>query len=155
MSIAEGLASQFALDTTAQRGHNRCWLARQFANPRATAHTSRPLTPGRRRRSGVPSTPLLSLRLKLSEDEVQSSPQAAVDLCSAYKQLGLSHVAIDFRRDELSYMLEGPDWVATELRPAIEAAQSVLSAAPEVAPRPTATGQTRRFLTRSAPRPER
>ena len=64
----------------------------------------------------------LSLRLKLSEDEVQGSFQALVDLYSAYKQLGLSHVAIDFRRDELSHMLEILDWVVTELRPAIDAA---------------------------------
>ncbi len=64
----------------------------------------------------------LSLRLKLSEDEVQGSPQALVDLYSAYKQLGLTHLAIDFRRDDLSHMLEVLNWVTTELRPAVETA---------------------------------
>jgi hypothetical protein len=29
-------------------------------------------------------------------------------------------VAVDFRRDDLSHMLELLDWVATELRPAVE-----------------------------------
>jgi probable F420-dependent oxidoreductase len=62
----------------------------------------------------------LSLRLKLSEDQVEGSFVALVDLYSAYKQLGLSHVAVDFRRDDLSHMLELLDWVATELRPAVE-----------------------------------
>ncbi|PON11087.1 hypothetical protein C2W62_46665, partial [Candidatus Entotheonella serta] len=53
----------------------------------------------------------LSLRLKL-----------LVDRYSAYKQLGLTHVAVDFRRDDLSHMLEVLDWLTTELRPAIDAA---------------------------------
>jgi probable F420-dependent oxidoreductase len=63
----------------------------------------------------------LSLRLKLSDDEIEGSFQSLVDLYCAYKQLGLSHVAVDFRRDELSHMLEILDWVATELGPAVEA----------------------------------
>ena len=62
----------------------------------------------------------LSLRLKLNEDEVDGSLQALVDRYCAYKQLGLTHVALDFRRDELSHMLEVLDWVATELRPAVD-----------------------------------
>jgi probable F420-dependent oxidoreductase len=62
-----------------------------------------------------------SLRLKLSEDDVDGSFQALVDRYSAYKQLGLTHLAVDFRRDDLSHMLEVLDWVATELRPAVEA----------------------------------
>jgi hypothetical protein len=64
----------------------------------------------------------LSLRLKLSEDEVQGSRQALVDLYCAYKKLGLSHVTIDFRRDDLAHMLEVLDLVATELRPTVQAA---------------------------------
>ncbi len=64
----------------------------------------------------------LSLRLKLSEDEVEGSLQELVDLYIAYKQLGLTHVAVDFRRDDLSHMLEILDWVATEFRPAVDAA---------------------------------
>ncbi len=66
-----------------------------------------------------------SLRLKLSDDEIEGSFQSLVDLYCAYKQHGLSHVAVDFRRDELSHMLEVPDWVATELRPAVEAESPV------------------------------
>ncbi len=64
----------------------------------------------------------ISLRLKLSDDDMQGSRQALVDLYSAYKMLGLSHVSIDFRRDDLTQMLEVLDMVATELRPAVQAA---------------------------------
>jgi len=64
----------------------------------------------------------LSLRLKLSDDDLRGSRQALVDLYGAYQKLGLSHVAIDFRRDDLSHMLEVLDRVATDLRPAIQAA---------------------------------
>lgn len=64
----------------------------------------------------------LSLRLKLNDEDIQGSRQALIDLYGAYKALGLSHVAIDFRRDDLAHMLEVLDFVATELRPAIDAA---------------------------------
>jgi hypothetical protein len=40
----------------------------------------------------------------------------------AYKALGLSRLAIDFRRDELSQMLEVLDLVAREIRPAVRTA---------------------------------
>lgn len=64
----------------------------------------------------------LSLRLKLSDDDMKGSRQALVDLYGAYQQLGLSHIALDFRRDDLSHMLEILDLVATELRPAVQVA---------------------------------
>jgi alkanesulfonate monooxygenase SsuD/methylene tetrahydromethanopterin reductase-like flavin-dependent oxidoreductase (luciferase family) len=64
----------------------------------------------------------LSLRLKLSPEAVQGSHQAIIDQYGAYKALGLCHLAIDFRRDDLSHMLETLDLVATEIRPAVQAA---------------------------------
>jgi probable F420-dependent oxidoreductase len=64
----------------------------------------------------------LSLRLKLSPEAVQGSRQAIIDQYGAYRELGLSHLAVDFRRDDLSQMLETLDLVATEIRPAVQAA---------------------------------
>jgi probable F420-dependent oxidoreductase len=64
----------------------------------------------------------LSLRLKLSIAEVQGSRQAIIDQYCAYKRLGLHHLVLDFRRDDLSQMLETLDLVATEIRPAVQAA---------------------------------
>lgn len=64
----------------------------------------------------------LSLRLKLGPEAVLGSRQALIDQYSAYKALGLQHLALDFRRDELSQMLDTLDWVATEIRPAVQAA---------------------------------
>ena len=57
-----------------------------------------------------------------SDDDINGSRQALVDLYGAYKQLGLSHIALDFRRDDLSHMLEVLDLVATELSPAVQVA---------------------------------
>lgn len=62
----------------------------------------------------------LSLRLKLSHDEVVGSQQAIIDRYSAYRDLGLSHLAIDFRRDDLSQMLDTLDFVAREICPAVQ-----------------------------------
>jgi probable F420-dependent oxidoreductase len=64
----------------------------------------------------------LSLRLKLSEADMQGSRQAIVDQYCAYKALGVSHLAVDFRRESLSEMLDTLDLLATEIRPAIQAA---------------------------------
>lgn len=64
----------------------------------------------------------LSLRLKLPAEAVPGSRQAVIDQYGAYRELGLNHLAIDFRRDDLSQMLETLDWVATEIRPAVPAA---------------------------------
>ena len=64
----------------------------------------------------------LSLRLPLRAEALQGSQQAIIDQYCAYKALGLSHLAIDFRRDELSQMLEVLELVATEIRPAVQAA---------------------------------
>lgn len=64
----------------------------------------------------------ISIRLPLKAEAVQGSRQAIIDQYAAYKALGLSHLAIDFRRDDLSQMLETLDFIATEIRPAVAAA---------------------------------
>jgi probable F420-dependent oxidoreductase len=64
----------------------------------------------------------LSLRQRLSAEAVEGPRQALIDQCCAYKECGLHHLALDFRRDDLSQMLEILDLVATEIRPAVQAA---------------------------------
>ena len=63
----------------------------------------------------------LSLRLPLHADAVQGSRQAIIDQYCAYKALGLTHLVVDFRRDNLSQMLDTLDLMATEIRPAVQA----------------------------------
>jgi hypothetical protein len=63
----------------------------------------------------------LSLRLKLSVEDVQGSHQAFIDQYCAYKALGLSHLVLDFRREDLSEMLDTLALVADEIRPAVQA----------------------------------
>jgi hypothetical protein len=41
-------------------------------------------------------------------------------LFAEYKRLGLGHLAIDFRRDDLGKMLEVLELIATKVRPALE-----------------------------------
>src|SRR5947199_9406557 len=53
----------------------------------------------------------LSIRFALRDEILAQGAQAVVDQLAAYKQLGLSHVAIDFRRDDLGKMLEILDLV--------------------------------------------
>src|SRR5258705_9911700 len=48
----------------------------------------------------------LSLRYALTDALVAEGPQPVVDVLGEYKRLGLSHVLIDFRRDDLGRMLE-------------------------------------------------
>jgi probable F420-dependent oxidoreductase len=64
----------------------------------------------------------LSLRLPLRAEALQGSRQAIIDQYCAYKKLGLSQLVIDFRRDDLSEMLETLDLVATQIRPAVKVA---------------------------------
>jgi probable F420-dependent oxidoreductase len=59
----------------------------------------------------------LSLRYGLP-----ATPQQAIDDLAAYKRLGLTHVLIDFRRDDLTAMLEQLDLVTTTIRRAVESA---------------------------------
>ena len=48
--------------------------------------------------------------------------QAVVDELAEFKRLGLVHVMIDFRRDDLAKMLELLDLVTGTIRPAVERA---------------------------------
>lgn len=64
----------------------------------------------------------LSIRMALRRDSVRDSRQAVVDQLCGYKALGLTHVMLDFRRDTLGEMLENLDVVASEIRPAVDAA---------------------------------
>lgn len=64
----------------------------------------------------------LSLRLALRAETVQGSHQAIIDQYCAYKALGLTHLVVDFRRDNLTQMLETLDLMANEIRPAVQAA---------------------------------
>ena len=62
-----------------------------------------------------------SLRLALSDDLVRQGAQAVTDLFGEYQRLGLAHLMVDFRRDDLGRMLELLDLVATKVRPAVAA----------------------------------
>jgi alkanesulfonate monooxygenase SsuD/methylene tetrahydromethanopterin reductase-like flavin-dependent oxidoreductase (luciferase family) len=61
----------------------------------------------------------LSLRFGLTDDLLGKGPQAVVDLLGEYQRLGLQHVVLEFRRDDLPRMLEILDVVATKIRPAL------------------------------------
>jgi probable F420-dependent oxidoreductase len=60
----------------------------------------------------------LSLRFTLTDDLLGKGPQAVVDLLGEYQRLGLSHVVLEFRRDDLKRMLEILDVVTKSIRPA-------------------------------------
>ena len=62
----------------------------------------------------------VSLRFNLADDLERKGVQAIVDLFVEYKRLGLSHLAIDFRRDDLGKMLELLELIATKVRPAVD-----------------------------------
>lgn len=64
----------------------------------------------------------LSLRFTLRDELLAQGPQAVIDRLSEYKRLGLSHVMIDFRRDDLAQMLDILDLVTSTVRPAVDAA---------------------------------
>jgi probable F420-dependent oxidoreductase len=64
----------------------------------------------------------LSLRFGLSDDLLGKGPQAVVDVLAEYKRLGLRHVVLEFRRDDLGRMLEILDVVTRDVRPALERA---------------------------------
>src|SRR5438034_1707880 len=53
----------------------------------------------------------LSLRYALTDALLTQGPQTVVDVLGEYKRLGLSHVLVDFRRDDLGRMLELLDLV--------------------------------------------
>jgi len=64
----------------------------------------------------------LSARVALRDDLLEQGPRAVADRLIEYQRLGLAHVMLDFRRDDLGRMLEILDLVATAVRPAVDAA---------------------------------
>jgi probable F420-dependent oxidoreductase len=64
----------------------------------------------------------LSLRFGLSDELLAKGPQAIVDVLGEYKRLGLSHVLVEFRREDLGRMLEILDLIAGTVRPAVNKA---------------------------------
>jgi hypothetical protein len=61
----------------------------------------------------------ISVRYSLPDTLIAGGAQRAIDELGAYKRLGLSHVMIDFRRDDLARMLELLDLVTGTIRPAV------------------------------------
>jgi probable F420-dependent oxidoreductase len=64
----------------------------------------------------------LSLRFGLSDELLAQGRQAVIDRLGEYKRLGLSHVLLDFRRDDLAQMIDILDLVTGTVRPALATA---------------------------------
>ena len=64
----------------------------------------------------------ISLRFGLSDALLAQGAQAVVDQLGEFKRLGLSHVVLEFRRDDLKQMIEILDVVTGEIRPAVDRA---------------------------------
>ena len=64
----------------------------------------------------------LSLRFTLRDDLLARGAQAVVDSLAEYKRLGLGHILLEFRRDDLGRMLEILDLVTGTVRPAVDRA---------------------------------
>jgi len=64
----------------------------------------------------------LSLRFGLSDELLAQGRQAVIDRLGEYKRLGLSHVLLDFRRDDLTQMIDILDLVTGTIRPALATA---------------------------------
>ena len=64
----------------------------------------------------------LSIRNPLRDDELAQGKQAVVDLLAEYKRIGVKHIVLDFRRDDLGKMIEILDFVTGTIRPAVDAA---------------------------------
>ena len=61
----------------------------------------------------------LSIRYSIKDEVFAQGTQAVVDELSEYKRLGLGHVMIDFRRDDMAKMLEILELVTGTIRPAV------------------------------------
>ena len=64
----------------------------------------------------------ISLRFNLADALVADGPQALIDQLGECKRLGVRHVLIEFRRDDLGRMLELLGLVVSTVRPAVDAA---------------------------------
>jgi probable F420-dependent oxidoreductase len=65
----------------------------------------------------------LSLRYTLRDDLMAQGKQAVIDELVQYKRLGLGHILVEFRRDDLSRMIEILDFLTSDVRPAVDAAR--------------------------------
>jgi len=61
----------------------------------------------------------ISVRYSLSDGMLGKGAQMVIDQLGEYKRIGLHHVLIDFRRDDLGKMLELLDLVTGTIRPAV------------------------------------
>ena len=82
------------------------------------------VAPGRRRRRATFDQLKLSLRLKLRWKTCRARNCAITDQYCATSGLGLSHLALDFRREDLSEMLDTLALVADEIRPLCRQAET-------------------------------
>lgn len=64
----------------------------------------------------------LSLRFQLSDELLAKGHQAAVDVLGEYKRLGVTHVLLEFRRPELTRMIDILDLATQRIRLALNAA---------------------------------
>lgn len=64
----------------------------------------------------------LSIRNPLRDDELAQGKQAVIDLLAEYKRIGVKHIVLDFRRDDLGKMIEILDFVTGTVRPAVDSA---------------------------------
>jgi probable F420-dependent oxidoreductase len=64
----------------------------------------------------------LSIRNPLRDEELAQGKQAVVDLLAEYKRIGVAHIVLDFRRDDLGKMIEILDFVTGTIRPAVDSA---------------------------------
>jgi probable F420-dependent oxidoreductase len=64
----------------------------------------------------------ISLRYGLKDELLARGPQAVVDELAQYKKLGVKHLVLEFRRDDLGKMLEILDVVTSSVRPAVDRA---------------------------------
>ncbi len=64
----------------------------------------------------------LSIRVGLKQVNLRESRDSLIDQLAAYKRLGLTHAALDFRRDSLPAMLDDLELVTQEIRPAVDRA---------------------------------
>lgn len=64
----------------------------------------------------------ISLRYGLKDELLAKGAQAVIDEIAQYKRLGLSHILLEFRRDDLGRMFEILGVVTEQVRPAIDRA---------------------------------
>jgi probable F420-dependent oxidoreductase len=64
----------------------------------------------------------LSLRFGLTDALLAHGAQAAIDQLAEFKRLGLSHVVLEFRRDDLDRMIDILEVVTGTIRPAVDRA---------------------------------